>query len=206
MGGGSFINHMRSRGNMSPMRIGLSPIKNCTTSRKRESKLTEQVNYRWVPNYYEVSQLGVWSSLYQLQCSWEGYIHCSIRVPKIFSHLVFWWWKHHLTHAWLWSHTVAHPSWHLVTVSAMAYMIQIIHWALVPCVEPSESVMLLHSFFCFLFFRVSPLIVASLYIQAPSKHSQVSPEGILFSSASHSVCENAALTTARDIVQGNIAA
>lgn len=69
------------------------------------------------------------------------------------------------------------------------------------CVEASECVRFLHSFF-----RVSPLIVTSLYIQAPSKHSQVSPEGILFSSASYSVCENAALTAARDIVQGNIAA
>lgn len=50
------------------------------------------------------------------------------------------------------------------------------------------------------------LIVTSRYIPAASKHSQVSPGGILFNFALRSVCENAAPSDARRIVQGNAAA
>lgn len=63
-----------------------------------------------------------------------------------------------------------------------------------------------HLLFLLSFIHVFPLIVTSLCIQAASKHSQVSPEGILFSSVLHSVTENAALPAARLLVQGFAAA
>lgn len=70
-----------------------------------------------------------------------------------------------------------------------------------PLWKRSAYVTLLHPFI-----QVFPLIVSSLHTQAASKHSQVRPEGILFSSALHSVCENVALPAARHIAQGNTAA
>lgn len=72
----------------------------------------------------------------------------------------------------------AHLSWALVTVNVIAYMIHVIF--IKPFNEllcPSWQPLLCFSFYSFC---VLPLIVTSRYIQAASKHSQVSPEGILF--------------------------
>lgn len=54
--------------------------------------------------------------------------------------------------------------------------------------------------------RTFPLIVTSCYIPAASKHSQVSPGGILFNFELRAACENAAPSDARRVVRGNAAA